>query len=110
MDKLAQRLQKDAENIEARISEQLDERIRASLESVAEDNRARVRSRGEKPSISWWASALTGVTAAAAVIAFINLQQPDQPDVTATPDNLVAELPIVDLKAESAMLTGPLRA
>jgi len=109
MDKLAERLHRDAENIEARISEQLDDRIRASLESVAAENRSTARPRRQRPATFWLASSLTGVAAAVAVIAVINLRQPGPSEVSSTPDNLVTDLPIVDLKVESAMLTGPLR-
>jgi len=109
MDKFAEKLHRDAQSIEARISDRLDDRIRASLESVAAEKQARAGRRRRRPALFWWASSLTGVAAAVAMIAFINLQQPDRPAITATPDNLVADLPVIVLNVESVTLTVPLR-
>lgn len=107
MDKLARQLREDAENIEVTISDELDRRIEASLRAVTpiEDRPAPVAS---KPPLFWWASTLTGVAAAVAVIAIVNLQTTEEP-VSATPANIVAAVPVIDLKTESAMLTEPLQ-
>ncbi len=105
MDKLAKQLRADAEQIEATVSDELDRRINASLRAVKPVEQTPVAS---KPPLFWWASTLTGVAAAIAVIAIVNWQVPDDP-VSATPVNIVAAVPSIDLKAESAMLTGPLQ-
>ena len=105
MDKLAKQLRTDAEQIEVTVSDELDRRIAASLRAVEPLEQAPVAS---KPPLFWWASTLTGVAAAIAVIAIVNWQVPDKP-VSATPVNIVAVVPPIDLKAESAMLTGPLQ-
>ena len=60
-----------------------------------------------RPPLFWWASTITGVAAAVAVIAIANWQEPDSP---ATPPlNVVAAIPAIELKAETAMLTAPLQ-
>ena len=107
MDKLAKQLRADAERIEVTVSDELDRRINASLQAVTpvEQGPGPVAS---KPPLFWWASTLTGVAAAIAVIAILNWQVPDEP-VSATPVNIAAAVPSIDLKAESAMLTGPLQ-
>jgi hypothetical protein len=107
MDKLAKQLRADAERIEVTVSDELNRRINASLQAVTpvEQGPGPVAS---KPPLFWWASTLTGVAAAIAVIAILNWQVPDEP-VSATPVNIAAAVPSIDLKAESAMLTGPLQ-
>ena len=52
---------------------------------------------------------MTGVAAALAVIAIVNLQDPEP--VEAPPATMVAEElpPMIDLNAEAAMLTRPLQ-
>ena len=107
MDKIAKQLRTDAERIEVSVSDELDRRIDASLRAVTPE--AEIKSRvPAKPPLFWWASTLTGVAAAVAVIAIVNWQQPTEP-VSATPVNIVAAGPVIDLKAEAAMLTGPLQ-
>jgi hypothetical protein len=108
MDKLANRLREDAANIEVRVSDELDRRIAASLERVAAESRAAAPRRKRRPALFWWASSLTGLAAAVAVIAILNIEEPPGP-VSATPDNFVADLPAIDLRAETAMLAGPLQ-
>lgn len=108
MDKLANRLRRDAENIDAKVSDELDRRIRASLRGVTPENDQQAavppaRSRG-----FWWASSLTGIAAAAGVIAMIN-SQPEAPSPQATPPNVLAAVPKIDWKAESAMMTAQLQ-
>ena len=107
MDKLAKQLRTDAERIEVTVSDELDRRINASLRAVTpvEQTPDTVAS---KPPLFWWASTITGIAAAVAVIAIVNWQVPDKP-VSATPANIVAAVPSIDLKAESAMLTRPLQ-
>ena len=107
MDKLARRLKEDAERIEVSVSEQLDDRITASLQGVVPEGPARKRRERAKPIGFWWASSLTGIAAAVAVIVIMNLQQPGEPPAV-VPADLVATVPAFDWKAESASLTGPL--
>lgn len=107
MDNLAERLRADAERIEVRVSDELDRRIRASLESTAQEARvARPEAVRRLPRF-WWASSLTGLAAAIAVIAFLNIDAPSPPP-SATPANVVADIPRIDLRAETAALAGPL--
>ncbi len=108
MDKLANRLRQDAEKIEVSVSRELDDRIAASLQGVTPEGRAATRREPAKPLGFWWASSLTGIAAAAAVIVIINLQQGREPS-QATPTDVVAAVPIIDLQAETAALTGPLQ-
>jgi len=56
----------------------------------------------------WWASSLTGAAVAAAIILVVNTQQPAEP-ARPTPTNIVAAVPVIDWKTESAMLTAPLQ-
>ena len=66
------------------------------------------RSRNSTAGIVSTASLITGVAAAAAVIAVLNWQTPDQP--VRPPPVPIAELaPLPDLNAEAAMLTAPLQ-
>lgn len=107
MDKLAKQLRDDAHRIECSVSEELDDRIRASLEGVQPE--AAQRPRRESKSFSfWWASSLTGVAAAIVTIAFINLKVPDPgPDSTeSNPQPLV--IPTVQWHTETAVLMSPL--
>ena len=108
MDKLAKQLRTDAERIEVTVSEELDRRINASLRAVEPLGPSEGAPRAARPPLFWLASTLTGVAAAAAVIAIVNWQTPAEP-VAATPVNFAAAVPVIDLKAESAMLTGPLQ-
>jgi len=108
MDKLANRLREDAAKIEVRVSDELDRRITASLERAAAESRGAAPRQKGRPARFWWASSLTGLAAAIAVIAILNIEEPPGP-VSATPDNFVADLPAIDLRAETAMLAGPLQ-
>jgi hypothetical protein len=108
MDKLAKQLRTDAERIEVAVSDELDRRIRASLQAVEPVGPLEPVPRAARPPLFWLASTLTGVAAAAAVIAIVNWQAPAEP-VAATPVNFIAAVPAIDLKAESAMLTSPLQ-
>ena len=110
MDKLAARLRKDAADIHVDVSPELDNRIRASLTGITPE-----APREEKPRHSplfWWASSLTGLAAAVAVIAIVNTGGPSSPasvPVASTqPDIALPELPALPLKAEQAMSISPL--
>ena len=107
MDKLGKRLRDDAVSIEAEISAGLDRRIQASLQNVAPE-RARPASRRSRPYSFWWASSLTGIAAAIAVIAVINLERPEPTPIAG---NTVQPfvIPAINLKVEAAMLTSPLQ-
>ena len=107
MDKLAERLRTDAERIEVRVSDELDRRIRASLESAAHEARVAQPEPVRRLPRFWWASSLTGLAAAIAVIAFLNIDGPAPPP-SATPAYAIADIPPIDLRAETAALAGPL--
>ncbi|MDJ0906304.1 MAG: hypothetical protein QNI96_09820 [Woeseiaceae bacterium] len=107
MDKLANRLRDDAERIDATISEQLDDRIRASLENVT-PQQPRQPERKARPVTFWWASSLTGVAAAIAVIALVNLQSPGPGTPTTEPASPPLLLPTIEWQAETAVLVSPL--
>lgn len=104
MDRLAEQLKRDADNIEVRVSDELDHRIAASLRGVTPE--APPRRERARPIGFWWASSLTGIAAAAAVIVIINLQQEQPP---AAPVDIVATVPAIDWQTETAALTGPLQ-
>ncbi|MBT8087680.1 MAG: hypothetical protein KJO46_06565 [Gammaproteobacteria bacterium] len=109
MDKLANRLRQDAERIEVTVSDELDDRITASLRGVTPREDEGTRVERTRPAGFWWASSLTGIAAAAAVILIINAQQSEPPPARATPTNILAAVPVVDLQAEAAMMTGQLQ-
>ena len=108
MDKLAKRLRHDAENIDAKVSDELDRRIRASLNGVTPATDSQASTPPARPAGFWWASSLTGIVAAVVVIAIINSQQ-DVPVPQATPANIFAAVPTIDLNAETAVMTSPLQ-
>ena len=111
MDKLASKLREDASRIDAEISAQLDSRIRASLNAI-EPESARQRKRARRPVSFWLASSLTGITAAVAVLAVLNMADPNDPEPVAR--NVVGNtvppvgIPALDLEVEAVMLTSPL--
>lgn len=108
MDKLANRLRHDAENIDAKVSDELDRRIRASINGMTPATDRKASTPPSRPAGFWWASSLTGIAAAVAVIAIVNSQQ-DAPVPQATPANIFAAVPTIDLKTETAMMTSPLQ-
>jgi len=111
MDKLAEKLKADAAAIDVHISDDLDRRIAASLQGV-EPERPSQASPRSRPALFWWASSLSGVAAALAVIAIINSQsQTVEPPVAVAETSPVNEIltPVIDWKTESAMLTQPLQ-
>ncbi len=106
MDNLPKALREDAAKIEARVSPELDARIRASLERVAAERAGKTRRRA-RPVSMWWASSLTGITAALLVIALINLREraPVDAPVGTAPHRPLSAL---ELKTETAVFIGPL--
>ena len=107
MDKLAKQLHDDAQRIDASVSDELERRIEASLRASTPELEGSRPAPVTPPPLLWWASTITGVAAAVAVIAIANWRAPDQP--AAPPVNIVAAMPSLDLNAETAMLTGPLQ-
>ena len=107
MDKLAQRLHDDADKIETRISPELDDRIRASLQGISPQP-ARPSAPLSRPVSMWWASSITGVAAAVAMIAIFNSQQPE-PQLITEPPKAPAAMPFLDWNAQTAVLTSPLQ-
>ncbi len=110
MDELTERLRRDAANIDAAVSEELEHRIDASLRAVVVE--APTQRQPVRPALFWWASSATGVVAAIAVIAFLNVPSRDNPDESGNRQVTladIADIPTVEWKARSAMLTGPLR-
>lgn len=107
MDKLALKLREDADKINVAISDELDHRIEASLRAAAPAQPARPTPQARPPWF-WLASALTGATAAIAVIAIVNLQDVDRP-LAATPTIVAADpMPLLNLDTEVVTLTAPL--
>jgi hypothetical protein len=110
MDKLERRLRDDAALIRADVSAELDERIRASLEAAAATRGAGQRP-GREARLWFWASALTGLAAALALVVVLNSQQ-QTADPVPTPEVLVALPPapvtMPELNARTAVLTAPL--
>ena len=106
MDKLALQLREDAAKIDAEVSPELDDRIRASLESVTQEKPGGARE--SKPRVSlWWMSSLTGVAAALLVLVMMDRNEP----APATDAQPVADVEILrpQLNLESAVLTAPLQ-
>jgi hypothetical protein len=107
MDKLAERLREDAERIDATISEELDARISASLQGIRLQHEAGP-ARTHRPRWFWWASSLSGVAAALAVIAIVNLRAPEPVPAIADVSAKPLVLPAIRWRAETAVLTSPL--
>lgn len=101
MDELARQLRDDAHRIECTVSDELDRRIRASLEGVTPERQVR---RPWRPATFWWASSLTGMALAAAIVVVVNLPRTELSPAPAKP--LV--LPAVEWRVETAELTTPL--
>ena len=106
MDKLAKRLREDADQIEVLISPELDNRIRASLQSISQEGGSTAKNR--QSTSFWWASSLTGVAATLAIVAVVNLSEPE-PEVGITePPQQTFSIPQFDWKPKRAMLTETL--
>jgi hypothetical protein len=107
MDKLAKRLRDDAGQIDVVISAELDARIRASLEGAKQE--ARVSASGvRRPAAFWWASSLTGVTAAIVVVVIVNLNRPEPGIAITEPPMQAFTVPQFEWKPKTAMLTETL--
>ena len=111
MDKLERRLRDDAAKLDAEISPQLDSRIQASLAAI-EPGATRQPKPKRRVASFWLASSLTGVAAALAVIAVLNLVATNEPEVMprTVAENTVQpiEIPALDLDVKAATLAGPL--
>jgi anaerobic C4-dicarboxylate transporter len=111
MDRFTSKLREDAASIDAEISAQLDSRIQASLNAI-EPEVSRQRKRPRRPVSFWLASSLTGITAALAVIAVLNMIDSNEP--ASVPQVVVGNaapqvrIPALDLEVEAAMLASPL--
>jgi hypothetical protein len=103
MDEFENRLKRDAEEIRAEVSPELKSRIDASLRAT-EQIRPVPESRTTGMNI-WWASSLTGLAAAIAIIVLINWNQPATAPVTVKP---VATHTVPVMPDESADLNPPL--
>lgn len=111
MDNLANQLKADAAEIEVQISDELDRRIGASLQGITPE-KPTAPAIQQRPPLFWWASSLTGIAAALAVIAIFNAQSKVGEEVLDAPEMspvTVANTPIIDWNTESAMLTRPLQ-
>jgi hypothetical protein len=106
MDKLAKRLREDAQQIEIRISPELENRIEASLRSVDQDSVAPEKSR--QSASFWWASSLTGVAATLAIVAVVNFSKPEPQIGITEPPQQTFSVPQFDWKPKTAMLTESL--
>jgi len=107
MDKLARQLRDDAQQIDCTISEELDERIRASLQGLTPEP-VQKPGAAARPAWFWWASSLTGVAAAIAAIVIINVQTPEPQPVARDASVRPLALPTIKWNAETAVLTSPL--
>ena len=106
MDKLAKELREDAQRIEAKVSPQLEERIRASLASAAQE-RAPAAPASHAASF-WWASSLTGIAATLLVIVVVNLSL-DEPEPAITEPAATPQVAAqFDWNLKPAMLTETL--
>lgn len=107
MDKLAKQLRDDAKSIDCQVSEELDRRIRASLESVEPEAVSR-QGRVSRSPVFWWASSLTGIAAAVALIAVINTAPRETAPTMTEPAPQPLAIPTIRWQAETAVLTSPL--
>lgn len=107
MDKLAEQLRRDAEQIDAQVSAQLDERIRASLQSASQERPAAAAERPSAP--FWWASSLTGIAATLLVIVIVNLPSTEpEPGITQPPPADSTAMRFDGLKLKEAVSTQTL--
>lgn len=103
MDEFENRLKRDAAEIRAEVSPELRARIDASLRAT-EQIRPVPESRASGMNI-WWASSLTGLAAAVAIIVLINWNQPATAPV---PDTPVVARTVPVIPDESPDLSPPL--
>ena len=111
MDKLEKQLKDDAVLIKADLSPELQERIRASLESTRPVDQ--VPRKTQTPGTTlWWASSLTGLAAAALAIVLVNWQSITDPvedrPVLATPGISLSIPANFPLNVETAEWATPL--
>ena len=114
MDSFEKKLKDDAGDIRVAVSPELDDRIRASLESVSPV--APRKEHRNRPAWFWWASSLTGAAAAAVVLAVMNLGGEDveqaPPAVATVPAIAVPKLDVrpamAPLETELENLRGDL--
>jgi hypothetical protein len=92
MDEFEKRLKQDAAAIDAEIGPVLQRRLDASLQGVEPLRPAAVRKQASTR--LWWASSLTGLAAAVAVIAILNWNRPGPETLQSEP---VASLTVPDL-------------
>ncbi len=111
MDKLERRLKEDASLIKADLAPELQERIRASLEST-EPAKQTPRTTKTSGTSLWWASSLTGLAAAALLIVVINWNggvEPVEEVADAAPPGITWSIQSgFPLNAETAEWTAPL--
>ncbi|NIA27532.1 MAG: hypothetical protein GWP02_05710, partial [Desulfobulbaceae bacterium] len=107
MDKLAKRLRDDADQIKCTVSDELDSRIEASLQGV-QLQPTQAREVEPRPASFWWASSLTGVAVAAAIIVAVNMQAPEPRTGRTEPDQAPLAVPGIEWNARSAVFTEPL--
>jgi hypothetical protein len=105
MDKLARQLREDARRIDVTVSDDLDRRIEASLRAARPEAR-RQAPPPARPPLFWWASTVTGLAAALAVIGIVNWQERKEP--LPVPVSIAELQPPIELKMETAKLTAPL--
>ena len=108
MDKLAKRLRDDADQIECTVSDELNDRIEASLQGV-QVQAAQQPVAQARPASFWWASSLTGVAVAATIIVAVNLQGPQPQSGSTEPTASSIAVPAIEWNARSAVLTRPLQ-
>lgn len=107
MDKLAKRLREDADRIDVSVSPEVEARIHASLAGVRPQKR-RARTEATRPFGFWWASSLTGLAAAAAIVLIVNLRTPGEAPPPVTQAASTIDVPIVEWRLRPAVLTSPL--
>jgi hypothetical protein len=106
MDRLEKRLKDDAELIQAEVSPEMQERLRAALESTRQDRS--IRPKRKLPGISLWlASSLTGLAAAVLIIVLVNLNSSVEP-IDSGPKTVVTIPDDIHLDARTAEWTAPL--
>jgi len=113
MDEFAKRLKEDAAGIQVDISPELEARIAASIHATERETGSvdvPIRHRSY-----WWASSLTGLAAAALIIALLNWNAVDEPKET-TEEQVASVVPEYvrqlnsdfSLKVENADFAEPL--
>jgi hypothetical protein len=115
---LDQRLRADALDIHADASPELRARIDASIRSVAQIRSVPAARDSDRPGrSSWWASGLTGLTAALLIILLVNTDREDGNSLDPGTEESIAttvtpeageRLGTLPLKVRTADLTGPL--